>query len=248
MSLKQINEHLWLQELDLNIFDVRGALLVGEERAVIWDTLSHPRDMEPYLSLIESKEVLVVYSHADWDHIWGSATLLPTATFIGHKQCRARFQTDVPEKLRQKQLAEPGQWEGVQLVPPAIVFQKNLLIDLGGLTLDLHHLPGHTADCLVAFIPEQGILLTGDTTETPFPIVPADSPLAVWISRLQQWQQDERVKQVIPSHGPLGGRELIAQSVDYLKHLQKGEAFQLPETVPPFYEEMHRANLRWIQP
>ncbi len=246
MSLKQINEHLWLQELDLGIFDVRGALVIGEERAVIWDTLSHPRDMEPYLPLIGSKELFVVYSHADWDHIWGSA-ILPATTFFGHKACRARFQADVPKTLREKRLAEPGRWDEVQLVPPAIVFQESLLIDLGGLTLDLHHLPGHTADCLVALIPEQGILLTGDTTETPFPIVPADSPLAVWISRLRQWQQDERVERVIPSHGPLGGRELIAQSVDYLVHLQKGETFDLPEAVPPFYQEMHQANLRWSQ-
>ena len=248
MSLKQINERLWLQELDLDVFDVRGALLVGHERAVVWDTLSHPRDMEPYLPLIGSKEVFVVYSHADWDHIWGSATLAAGATFIGHKACRARFQSDVPEKLRDQQLAEPGQWDDVRLVPPTIVFQESLLLDLGGLTLELQYLPGHTADCLVAFVSEQGILLTGDATETPFPLVPRESPLDTWIAQLRQWAQDDRVQEVIPSHGPVGSRELITQTVDYLVRLQSGEPFDLPAAVPQFYERAHQANLRWNQP
>ena len=65
MGLIQISDVLWVQELDLGIFEVRGSLVLGQERAVIWDSLSHPRDMTPYLPLIGDRDLFVVYSHAD---------------------------------------------------------------------------------------------------------------------------------------------------------------------------------------
>lgn len=45
----------------------------GRRRALVWDTLSHPRDMAGWLPLISPLELVIVYSHADWDHIWGTA-------------------------------------------------------------------------------------------------------------------------------------------------------------------------------
>lgn len=245
MTLKQINPNLWVQELDLGIFDVRGALVLGGERAVIWDTLSHPRDMTPYISLIGDKDLYVVYSHADWDHVWGTAGLEPSpATIISHTLCRGRFQDEVPETLRKKQLAEPGQWDDVKLLPPTIAFDDNLFIDLGGLTLELHHLPGHTEDCLVAILPELGTALMGDTIETPFPVLAKDSPLAAWIAGLKRWEKDERLTTVIPSHGPMGGRELITQTVAYLEKLRNGVPIDIPDALTDFYRETHQANLR----
>ena len=246
MTLKQMTANLWIQELDLGIFEVRGALLIGEHRAVIWDTLSHPRDMGPYSPLIPNKDVFIVYSHADWDHIWGTAGFLATpATIIGHTVCRDRFQSDVPETLREKQQAEPEKWDDVALIPPNITFQDELLIDLGGLTVELHHLPGHSADCLIAIVPEQGIALMGDTIETPFPVVYPESPVPEWIERLQRWAQDTRITTVIPSHGPIGGPELITQTIDYLERLRDGREIAVPESMTEFYRETHEGNLGW---
>ncbi len=44
MGLIQISDVLWVQELDLGIFEVRGSLVLGQERVVVWDSLSHPHD------------------------------------------------------------------------------------------------------------------------------------------------------------------------------------------------------------
>ncbi len=75
-------------------------------------------------------------------------------------------------------------------------------VELGSLTLELHHLPGHTPDTIVGFVPERGLLLMGDTAETPLPVVPPDSPLAAWIGGLERWEHDPRVRIVVPAHGP----------------------------------------------
>lgn len=246
MNLIQLSEVLWVQELDLGIFEVRGSLILGKDRAVVWDTLSHPRDMTPYLPLIGDREVTVVYSHADWDHVWGTAglTQLPT-TIVSHAWCAHRFRHDVPEILTSKQTAEPGEWDEVQLLPPNLMIEKSCTLDLGDLTMELHHLPGHTDDCLIALLPEHGFALMGDTIESPFPVVPEGSDLQAWIEQLQRWEQDERLTHIVPCHGPIGGREIISQTIEYLQRLADGGSFDLPEQMSPFYQRTHDSNLRW---
>lgn len=239
---------VWLNTVALGEYDVRGALVLGTARAVVWDTLSHPRDMQDWLPLIGDRELVIVYSHADWDHIWGTAGLpLASASVIGHRACLDRFQddADVALELRNKQRDEPGVWDDVRLVPPATVFDDELTIDLGGLTLRLHHLAGHTADCTVGFIPELGILLGGDTVETPLPVVPADSPLPQWIAALERWADDARVRAVVPAHGPVGGRELLRRNVTYLSAIRNHTPWTPIAPLPPFYQATHESNLRW---
>ena len=246
MGLTQLSDFLWVQELDLDIFEVRGSLVLGQDRAVVWDSLSHPRDMTPYMPLIQNREIIVVYSHADWDHIWGTSglTQLPAA-IISHEVCAQRFKTDVPDMLAKMQKAEPGKWDDVQLVPPNMMISQSCMLDLGGLTLELHHLPGHTDDCLIALLPEQGVALMGDTIETPLPVVPATSDLTAWIKQLSRWEQDTRLTRVVPCHGPMGGRELISQTIEYLECLRSGGSFDLPTQLTPFYQQTHESNLKW---
>jgi len=54
MELKKFNDQIWLTEVELDGYQVRGALILGERDAVLVDTLSHPRDMVPLLPLIPS--------------------------------------------------------------------------------------------------------------------------------------------------------------------------------------------------
>ncbi|MGH7495844.1 MAG: MBL fold metallo-hydrolase [bacterium] len=239
--------NLWLTELQLAQFEVRGAVLIGTERAVVWDTLSHQRDMAAVAQLVAGHWHAVVYSHADWDHCWGTAGLSERQIVIGHSHCRLRFETDVPQTLRAKQSDEPGAWNEIELIPPAQMVQEFLSLDLGGVTLELHHLPGHTLDCLVAFIPEWGLLLAGDTVETPLPVVNTDSPMQEWLAELQRWVDDPRVQTVVPSHGAVGGREIIQHNIDYLQSLLYGAPTALLQELSPFYYETHEANLRNVR-
>ncbi len=237
---------LWLTELALEDFAVRGALIIGEEAAVVWDTLSQPSDMQPLRAKLASRALRIVYSHADWDHLWGTAGLAdPDAPIISHAACLDRFGADVPVTLAEKQAAEPGRWDEVVLIPPTQTFARDLVLDLGGITLELHHLPGHTPDCIVGLLPEWGLLLAGDTVETPLPVVPADSPLDRWIAELQRWAADTRVQTVIPAHGVIGGRELIVRNIAYLQALRTGGPVAVADNLDDFYRETHAANLLW---
>jgi len=246
-TLDSLGDGVFVTEVALGDYDVRGVLLVGDARAVVWDTLSHPRDMAGWLPLIGSRDLVIVYSHADWDHIWGTAGLpLERASILGHSSCQARFAGDVPQTLRDRQWAEPGAWDEVLLIAPDTVFDDGIVVDLGSMTLELHHLPGHTPDTIVGFVTGRGLLLMGDAAETPFPVVPPDSPLAAWVGGLERWERDARVRTVVPAHGPVGGVEILQRNIDYLRALLDGRPLPVTEPLPPdFYRKTHEANLRW---
>ncbi len=246
-ELTQWRPGLWLVDLTSELIDVRGALIAGEHSVLVWDTLSHPRDMAALRELVAGKQVIIVYSHADWDHVWGTSGLNGEQTcgpIIAHDFCRTRFDDadDVTATLNEFRNSQPGAWDEVTLLPPTITFGSTLTIDLGGVTVELHHLPGHTPDCLVALIPAWGVLLAGDTVETPFPIVNDGAALPRWINLLTKWARDERVATVIPCHGEIGDRSLIERNIAYLASLTT----PMPaagETDSAFYSKTHQANI-----
>lgn len=244
--VESVGDGIWLTRVPLDEYDVRGVLLVGHRRVVVWDTLALPANMAPWLPLIANRDLVVVYSHADWDHVWGTAGLPLTRTrIVAHALARDRFNADVPATLAEKRAAQPHAWDDVVLIPPTEVFEQDRSIDLGGLTLVLHHLPGHTVDCIVGLIPERGVFLAGDTVETPCPVVPADSHLSAWIAELRRWAADERVRTVIPAHGAIGGREILQQNVEYLEGILTGRPVEPRGPLTAFYRETHANNLLW---
>ena len=65
-----------------------------------------------------------------------------------------------------------------------------------------------------------------------------------WIENLARWEEDERVKTVIPAHGLIGGREILLNNMMYLKSLLDGSKMEVPYPVDAFYQETHQSNLR----
>lgn len=241
-TLREFSAGVWLTELQLDEFAVRGVLILTEYHVVIWDTLSHPRDMQALLPLLAGRQLTVIYSHADWDHVWGTAGL-PKAEIVAHADCLTRFSTDVPEYLAQKRHEEPSRWDEVKLIAPTRTFETSLTLTFDALTIELHHLPGHTNDCIVALIPSLGILLAGDTVETPLPVIHDDSPIQAWLTELDRWIADGRVQTVIPAHGRIGGRDVIVQTAQYIRDGQNNVQMDFPEPLDTFYTTTHNHNL-----
>ncbi len=243
---------LWLVETALEDFAVRGALLRGGNLAVAWDTLARPEDMEGVAELAAERPLIVVYSHGDWDHVWGTAGLSGGwDEVIAHESCLPRFRTDLPATLEEKRRSAAG-YDRVRLIPPTRTFRKHLALDLGHLSLELHSLPGHTPDSLVGYVTEWNLLLAGDAVETPLPFLNPGSPLVPWANELEAWAErmaastasNSRAPVVVPAHGAVGGLELLHGTASYLRALSDGREPPLPGNLSPFYRETHAANLR----
>lgn len=246
--LKEFCPNLWIYELETPSFVVRAAVIKGEKYAAVWDTMSLPDEAAPLVDILDGQPYYVVYSHGDYDHAWGTAGLGEDHLgVIAHAECLRRFGDEVPRTLQRMQMTEPSQWDSVRLVPPNITFTSSLSLDLGGLTLELHHTPGHTADSIVAWIPERGVLLGGDAIETPLPVVNHAPLLLGWLGALAAWQDNDSLEYAIPSHGSASGRESLDQTVAYLRALAGDRHFKLPRKLEDFYRETHQKNLIEVQ-
>ncbi len=243
-QLQELIPKLWIYQAQSRDIEVRTVVVLGEKQAAVWDTLTHPFDLAGLAPLIADKPFHVIYSHADWDHIWGTGGFANRPLdIVAHDECLRRFGDDVPKTLQRMQLEQPGKWDGIRLLPPNLTFSSFLALDLGGLTLELHHLPGHTIDCIIGWIPQWGVLLGGDAIETPLPVVNNSQLLSGWLAALETWAAKEEVKHAIPSHGSLKGRESLDRTLAYLRALTSDRKFDLPRKLDDFYRETHQKNL-----
>jgi len=246
LQILSLDTDIFVFEQKFSDTDVRGVLILGQRRAVIFDSLVDPTATAKLLPMIGARELSLVYSHADWDHVWGSC-LLGDIPIIGHKMCGNRFADplDVAATLKSYQSSFPH-LHTIRLCPPTKLFEETVAIDLGGITLELIHCPGHTSDSIIALIPERGILLAADCVETPLPLIDENcAAVPEWIEVLRRYESDSSISTVIPSHGDIGGRRLLSQTREYLEAVFQGDC-KLSGELDPFYAEAHKSNLRIV--
>lgn len=172
-------------------------IIVTERYAIIVDTLIGPATAaqllaiaRPYLD--ERRTLLVINTHADWDHCLGNQLFAgASATFpapiIASRACAARFAAGaVGSRLARLREAEPARFAAVEPIAPNITFDQRLLIDGGDLTLELFLTPGHTTDHLAIHLPEIDTLLVGDAAERPFPFAHSAASLPQLRTTLDQ--------------------------------------------------------------
>lgn len=246
VQITQVQDGIYLAERSLGeqgseATGVRAALLLGERRAAVIDTLLCVEDMAPFLALIAAhgRPVVVVNTHADWDHCWGNAAF-PGAPIVGHRLCRERILNPDTARMEEVRATQPARFVNAPLLAPDVTFETVLALDLGGLTLELHHLPGHTPDCLMSYVPERSFLYAGDCAEDPFPLLNS-GPLDGWIAGLRGWAERD-IATVVPAHGRISGVELLRANAEYLERL-RGEA-PLPAHTPASYVESHAENVQ----
>jgi cyclase len=111
------------------------------------------------------------------DHIFGNYYFKGAGIVVSHAETARNFMTVTPEINPYKYAHEAipsDDPEGEKIWPeeetyfndpnrPAIVFEGDLTIHLGGHTFELIHTPGHTPGQLAVHIPEERLAVVGDT-------------------------------------------------------------------------------------
>jgi glyoxylase-like metal-dependent hydrolase (beta-lactamase superfamily II) len=208
-------------------------IVAAEREALVVDTGMGPKNGRRVLEkarALTDKPLVLTITHFHPEHGFGA-----------HEFSEARI---VYNRTQREELAEKGasyldmfrsfgdavaeQLEGVELVDPDEVYDGELTLDLGSTTVELHEFGvAHTRGDQVVFLPEQGVLFTGDLVETRlFPIFPwfppddADVNGSKWIEvlgRLEALEPDV----VVPGHGEVGGPDLIGQVRAYLEDVRE---------------------------
>src|SRR5581483_7943869 len=145
--------------------------VVTARSLIMIDTASVPEVSAGIVELLRpalvGRELLVVNTHADYDHAWGNATFALDGPFpapiIGHELARERLLGEDSRKSLTAKTAQDSAFASVRLVPPTLTFATGLRIHGGDLTLELLPTPGHAEDHVSIWIPELRVLLAGDS-------------------------------------------------------------------------------------
>ena len=196
--------------------------LVGRRGVVSIDTTSTERRTRAYLETIGRVTPqpirTLINTHHHGDHTHGNC-LLPLATIIGHVRCReAILATGFPPP--------PGiwtepEWGALQPEPPFVTFDDRLTVWVDDLWVELHAVPtaAHTTNDIVAWVPERGVLFTGDLVfvgGTPFvPMGSVGGSLAAL-----EWLRRFGARTLVPGHGPVSTLSVLDDVQDYLRFVQ----------------------------
>jgi cyclase len=210
-------------------------VLEAGRRLLICDTYLGPDALRPALAgLLDDREVTVVNTHADWDHVWGNC-LFDGAKIIGHRLCRDRILNQGAADLDQFASWQRGE---IILTPPSVTFEERL--ELPEFEVDLFFTPGHTPDSISLYDRRDHVLVVGDNAERPIPSCIDPSNLGAHLASLSRYLSCD-CRNIVPGHGPLLDAADIRANIAYL------EAFQRHATTPyesAPYRLNHLENLR----
>lgn len=218
-------------------------IVVTARYVVLVDTVINPataRQMVAYARpyLTDGRQLLVVNTHADYDHAWGNQLFVGPqaevpAPILATRRCAEQFQQpDAATFLQQMQSQEPAIFGEVRLAPPTVLFDDRLLLDGGDLTLLLFATPGHTPDHLAIYIPEIATLLAADGAEFPFPMARTVDGLPIMRQSLAALAALEP-QQVLYCHAPVTfGPQLLHDNIRYFDMLEARCRAALAQGVP----------------
>jgi cyclase len=173
----------------------------------------------------------VVNTHHHGDHTNGNC-LLPFATIIGHERCRQSvLETGI---MRPDGIFDPVDWGALDTAAPFVTFERRLNVYVDDLLVELHHFgtAAHTTNDVVAWIPERGVLFTGDLVfngGTPFVLMGSVAGALIVLDRLVEFDAEV----IVPGHGPPCRTDAIDAVGEYLRFVQDIAAETAPAGIPP---------------
>jgi glyoxylase-like metal-dependent hydrolase (beta-lactamase superfamily II) len=205
---------------------VDAYVVITDRYVVICDTMLCPEDMELVINEVHSvlveRELLVVNSHADWDHIWGNSYFARdwNPPIIAHRLCLERILSqEAREKLADFQRRYTT-FQNVELAPPTLTFDQTLTIYGGDLTIELFPAPGHQPDQVAGWIPELHLLLAFDAVEHPLPTLADPTGVPAMFATLERFLALQPAR-VLCSHGGTTEVTQVEKNLRYLHEIEQ---------------------------
>ena len=152
LFIKEIRPGVYLMD---EAHEATGYLVVGEERACVIDTMNGYNNLQEAVRKLTDKPVTVINTHGHPDHVFGNV-YFGEAFLNPDDLALARMFTESPEFLEQCRKNHVS-------MPPFREIRPGEVIDLGGRTLEIFGLPGHTPGGILLLLREDRILFTGDS-------------------------------------------------------------------------------------
>lgn len=250
----------WLDDGAYSLGIATYALVFAQE-AIVYDThmsLDHARAIRRHLESIGVSSIRVVLSHWHSDHVAGNEVFADCEIIALEATAKALEDNRLELETRGPPISP--------VVMPTRVFAERLAFDFGHRSVELLHFDIHSADGCVLWLPDEGILLAGDTLEDTITYIAEPEHLKTHIRELARLAELP-IKHILPDHGApeiiaAGGYDtgLIEANRSYLlrliEHLDDPSIDALPlnafvaEDIADgriryfaAYEKVHRGNI-----
>ena len=241
--------------------DSNTTFLITRDGVVVVDTRVTPDEAKQVLAEIRKRTDLpilyTINTHYHGDHTFGNQVFEGKAPIIAHESVRKNLFGDSGkdhlEKFKSKNI--PGLDETV-VTPPNMVFKEEMELFVGGYSLRLLHVRGHTDGDVFIYIDQLKTLITGDLVS--YRKIPSlkDAYVEEWIAAMNLLG-DFDAEIYIPGHGAPGGKPVMIAMKHYLlqlkamvlKQLDNGKSLkEAQDAIRPVLEEKHRGwkNLEWL--
>ncbi|HZQ38696.1 MAG TPA: MBL fold metallo-hydrolase [Dehalococcoidia bacterium] len=204
--MRRISERVFAE---IYFWGCNPGFVVTGEGVVMVDTPQQPIDAVRWRErLLEHGPIRhLINTEPHVDHIQGNA-YFPGVEVIGQTGLRTRYLDAVPqmgERLEPMKQADP---DSVWLFghpdyppnPPTRTFDSELTLQLGGQTIRCLHIPGHTPPQTAVFLPDDGVVFTGDNVFHKVKTFIQEADPWEWLAALKRIAA-LGAETIVPGHG-----------------------------------------------
>ncbi|HKS49727.1 MAG TPA: MBL fold metallo-hydrolase [Amycolatopsis sp.] len=231
-ELRELTPGVWAWEQQDGTWWVNNAGVIGgTDGLILVDTCATEARTRRFLAAAEQASGgapirMAVNTHQHGDHTYGNSLLPDSTILIGHENMREGLRTDPIIDGCPPFWSPVPDWGRVHRRVPSVSLQSDLVLHTGDRRVELRHPghPAHTTGDVVAWLPGERVLFSGDL------LFHGLTPLIFMGSlegalRSLDWLNNFGAERIVPGHGPvLDATELpsvLAQHERYYRLVQE---------------------------
>jgi glyoxylase-like metal-dependent hydrolase (beta-lactamase superfamily II) len=224
-ATQKVSEHVYAIVGFPNI-----AIVTGTRGTLVVDTGMGARNgaviVREVLKLTKAPTLYLTTTHFHPEHSTGEQAFPPNTVLVRNTAQQQELDQRGAEFIAtfsSRSALNKELLQGVKLRKPDILYDRELKIDLGGVTARLFYLgAAHTRGDELIMVEEDSVLIPGDIVQNKLvPNLPnEDASVKGWLAVLDQLAA-LKPRFIVPDHGDLGDGSLIALERGFLQDLQR---------------------------